>query len=287
MEVNPIQRGIDMDIQQRDFLAEGRVSHVYRLKDGRVLKVAHPTVPDEKVEDEYRRCRIVTEAGVRSPRALDLVDVDGRRGIVFEWAGRIDLLNAKLENPLNVGSGGRFMAKVHLEFLGCEAEQLPDIKEETMRMSRLLPDGAIQPDQFSILEKYLAGLPDGKNICHMDFHPGNIILDTGGYEAYQVIDWAEAVKGPPEADIAMTSLILSMAETSPGTGLLLRLLIPVFRKMFERYYRNAVLTSHATATEERIAEWALAVAIFRMYMWNLESEYRFLTDLIQKELEKV
>jgi hypothetical protein len=276
-----------MNTRQMDFLAEGRVSNVYRLQDGSVLKLPHPTVPDEKVEDEYRRCRIVTEAGVRSPRALDLVDVEGRRGIVFEWAGKIDLLNAKLENPLNVASGGRFMAKVHLEFLGCEAEQLPDIKEETMRMSRQLPDGTIRPDQYPILEKCLAGLPDGKNICHMDFHPGNIMLDGGGYEPYQVIDWSEAVKGAPEADIAMTSLILSMAETSPGTGLLLRLLIPVFRKMFERYYRSAVLASHDTATEERVAGWTLAAAIFRMYMWNLESEYQFLTDLIQKELQQV
>ena len=72
----------------------------------------------------------------------------------------------------------------------------------------------------------------------MDFHPSNILLDSKGYEPYQVIDWAEAVKGPREADIAMTSLILSMAEESPGTNLLLRILIPIFRKMFERILQN-------------------------------------------------
>ena len=154
-------------------------------------------------------------------------------------------------------------------------------------MSRLLPEGTIRPNQYSKLEEYLSRLPDGNNICHMDFHPNNILLESAAYEPYQVIDWAEAVKGPREADIAMTSLILSMAEESPGTNLLLRILIPIFRKMFERYYRSAVLTSPNAVTEEDVEKWTLAVAIFRMCMWNLESEYRVLADIIQKELETV
>jgi len=278
---------MDMNSRDMEFIAEGRVSHVYLLKDKRVLKLLHDTVPGEKVEDEYRRCQLVRKAGVRSPRALDLVDVDGRRGIIFEWAGKTDLMNAKLQNPLNVGTGARFMAKVQLEYLDHNAEELPDIKEEALRMSRLLPEGTIRPDQYSKLEAYLSRLPDGNNICHMDFHPNNILLESRAYEPYQVIDWAEAVKGAREADIAMTSLILSMAEESPGTNLLLRILIPIFRKLFERYYRSAVLTSPDAVTEEHVEKWTLAVAIFRMGMWSLESEYRVLADLIQKELEAV
>lgn len=276
-----------MDIQDMEFIAEGRVSHVYLLKDKRVLKLLKDTVPDEKVDDEYRRCQTVLDAGVKSPRALDLVEVDGRRGIIFEWAGKTDLMNAKLQNPLNVGTSARFMAKVQIEYLEREADKLPDIKEEALRMSRLLPEGTIRPDQYSKLEEYLSGLPDGKNICHMDFHPNNILLDSKNYEPYQVIDWAEAVKGPSEADIAMTSLILSMAEESPGTNLLLRILIPIFRKMFERNYRTAILTSPNAVTEKGIERWTLAVAIFRMCMWNLESEYSPLADIIQKKLKAV
>jgi len=57
--------------------------------------------------------------------------------------------------------------------------------------------------------------------------------------------------------------------------------------LFERYYRSAVLTSPDAVTEEHIEKWTLAVAIFRMGMWSLESEYRVLADLIQKELEAV
>jgi Ser/Thr protein kinase RdoA (MazF antagonist) len=229
--------------------------------------------------------KIVAEAGVRTPRALAVVEVEGRRGIVFEWAGDADLMNAKLQNPLNVASSARFMAEVQREYLRCEAPELPDIKQEAIRMSRELPEGTVRPEQLPKLERYLSRLPDGDQVCHMDFHPGNVLLESGHYDAYQVIDWAEAVKGAPEADVAMTSLILSMAEEAPGTNLLLRVLIPMFRRMFERHYKADVLKSFDAMTAERVSDWTLVAAIFRMHMWKLESEYRFLADLIQKELQ--
>jgi len=94
-----------MNLQDWTPLAEGRVSNVYISKDKHVLKLLHKTVPDEKVDDEFRRCQIITKAGVTSPRALEIVEVDGRRGIIFEWAGERDLMNAKLGNPLNLNSG--------------------------------------------------------------------------------------------------------------------------------------------------------------------------------------
>ena len=270
-----------------EFLAEGRMSHVYLLKDKRVLKLLHSTVPHEKVDDEFQRCQLVAEAGVRTPRALGVVEVEGRRGIVFEWAGDADLMNAKLQNPLSVASGARFMAEIQREYLRCEAPELPDIKAEALRMSQELPEGTIQPEQVAKIGRYLSRLPAGNHVCHMDFHPGNILLESGDYDAYQVIDWAEAVKGAPEADVAMTSLILSMAEEAPGTNLLLRVLIPMFRKMFERHYKADVLKSFDAMTAERVADWTLAVAIFRMHMWKIESEYPFLAELIQKELRAI
>ena len=243
----------------------------------------HKTVPDEKVDDEFRRCQIITKAGVTSPRALEIVEVDGRRGIIFEWAGARDLMNAKLGNPLNLNSGSEFMSKVHQEFLNREAPELPDIKKEALRMSRLLPEGTIRPEQFEILQRYLDRLPSGNNICHMDFHPGNIMLTNGYNDGYQVIDWSEAVKGVPAADIAKTSLILSMAETAPGTSILLQIIIPIFRKAFEKHYR-AHVTSHMKITEESLRDWMLVAGIFRLAAWNIEVEREFLTGLIQEKL---
>ena len=272
-----------MNLQDWTPLAEGRVSHVYVAKDKKVLKLLHKTVPDWKVDDEFRRCQIITKAGVPSPRALEVVEVDGRRGIIFEWAGESDLMKAKLGNPFNLNSGAQFMSTVHQDLLKREAPELPDLKREALRLSRLLPEGTILPGQFEILDRYLDQLPSSNTICHMDFQPGNIMLNENGY---QVIDWSEAVRGVPVADIALTSLILAMAETSPGTSLLLRIIIPIFRKAFEKRYRTHV-TSQMGITSESLQDWMLVAGIFRLATWNIEVERPFLTGLIRGKLNEL
>lgn len=276
-----------MNMQDLTPLAEGRLSLVYTLKDGRVLKLLHKTVPDSKVDDEFRRCQIVFKAGVPSPRALEIVEVEGRRGIIFEWAGESDLMKAKLGNPLNLNSGAQFMSTVHQDILRRAAPDLPDLKHEALRLVRLLPEGTILPGQFEVFQRYVDSLPASNTICHMDFQPGNIMLTKEGYKGgYQVIDWSEAVKGTPAADIALTCLILAMAETSPGTSLLLRIIIPIFRKAFEKRYR-AHVTSHMGITGESLEDWMLLAGIFRLATWNIEYERKFLTELIQTKLKEL
>jgi hypothetical protein len=105
-------------------------------------------------------------------------------------------------------------------------------------------------------------------------------------DSYQVIDWSEAVRGVPVADIAMTSLMLSMAETAPGTSLLLRIIIPIFRKAFEKRYRTHV-TSHMGITDQDLQNWMLVAGIFRLATWNIDVERDFLTGLIQDRLQKL
>lgn len=272
-----------MNMQDLTPLAEGRLSLVYKLKDGRVLKLLHNTVPSSKVDDEFRRCQIISRAGVPAPRALEIVEVEGKRGIIFEWAGEVDLMKAKLGNPLNVNSGAQFMSTVHQDILKREAPELPDLKEEALRMSRLLPAGVLKPGQSEVLQLYLNRLPSANTICHMDFQPGNIMLNKTGP---QVIDWSEAVRGVPAADIALTSLILSAAETAPGTDLLRRIIIPIFRKAFEKRYRMHI-TYHMGISGESLGDWMLVAAIFRLVTWQIEFEREMLIGLIQAKLKEL
>ena len=83
----------------------------------------------------------------------------------------------------------------------------------------------------------------------------------------------------------MTSLILSMAEEAPGTNLLLRILIPIFRKQFERHYKAEVLRALVATNHDRVSEWTLPAAMMRMHIWKLDSEYPFLRKLIQREIQ--
>lgn len=55
----------------------------------------------------------------------------------------------------------------------------------------------------------LERLPDGDRVCHGDFHPGNILMTSGGPI---VIDWTDASCGDPLSDVARTIVLLTSAQ---------------------------------------------------------------------------
>jgi len=76
-------------------------------------------------------------------------------------------------------------------------ERLHDDIRDTTQLVEELREKA-----FSMLE----ALPKGRNLCHGDYHPGNIIITKRGPV---VIDWMNACAGNPWADVARSSLILT------------------------------------------------------------------------------
>jgi Ser/Thr protein kinase RdoA (MazF antagonist) len=51
------------------------------------------------------------------------------------------------------------------------------------------------------------GQDAGQGVVHLDLHPGNVLLGPAGPV---VIDWRNAVEGPPELDLAVTALIMAL-----------------------------------------------------------------------------
>ncbi|MCA2221005.1 phosphotransferase [Nonomuraea aurantiaca] len=51
----------------------------------------------------------------------------------------------------------------------------------------------------------------GNNLLHLDLHPGNVLVTADGP---RVIDWANAGRGAPAADVACTWLIIAAAPVS-------------------------------------------------------------------------
>jgi aminoglycoside phosphotransferase (APT) family kinase protein len=51
-----------------------------------------------------------------------------------------------------------------------------------------------------------------QGIVHLDLHPGNVLLGPAGPV---VIDWCNAVAGPPELDVSVTALIIALIAADP------------------------------------------------------------------------
>jgi uncharacterized protein (TIGR02172 family) len=218
-------------------IGSGRTAALYGWGEGRVLKLYQPWISTrEFAEFEFSRARAVCEAGVVAPQVYEIVQVDGRFGLVYERIEGRNMLDDMLKRPWTLFRDARRMAEVHAAMHSAPSENaagLPDLHDRTAdRLHRctLLGDELKQK-----LLARLQALPRGKSVCHGDFHPLNILLSPRGPF---VIDWMDASIGSPVADVARTLLLFECGPRSLTgvTRWILAALTGSIRKVYLRRY---------------------------------------------------
>jgi aminoglycoside phosphotransferase (APT) family kinase protein len=104
----------------------------------------------------------------------------------------------------------------------------------------------------------LGELPEDDRLCHGDFHPDNIIMSRRGPV---IIDWSDATKGNPAADVARTRLLISVG--APVEGRISGWLAKLARKRVLSLYTKLYL-ARSSISSESIEAWQLPVALTRM-----------------------
>jgi uncharacterized protein (TIGR02172 family) len=216
-------------LSSNKLIARGRTAEVYAWETGNVLKLYMDWCPPDWVDHEAKIARAVSEAGVPSPAYREIVEVDGRRGIVYERVDGPSLLDSITKNALKIQSHARTLAHVHLEMHRAEPVGLPS------RRGALEWDISNAPDLPEDLRPRILAeidsLPDGNKLCHGDFHPGNVLMTQRGPLA---IDWMTAGVWHPAGDVARTRLLLSVGR--PPANLVMRLMILAIRRLFYNTY---------------------------------------------------
>ena len=198
------------EISPDKLIARGRTADVYAWDDGQVLKLFQSWFGIEGVEHELKIARAVHSSGVKSPVVGELVQVQGRNGLIYERIVGESMLDLFQRKPWNLFTYARIFAGLHAQM----HERIFDADVPTQRQR--LQYKINQADALSVslknsLLKAMDSLPEGNRICHGDFHPDNLMIS--GKDA-TVIDWIDASRGNPLADVARTSIILRGAVES-------------------------------------------------------------------------
>jgi aminoglycoside phosphotransferase (APT) family kinase protein len=101
-----------------------------------------------------------------------------------------------------------------------------------------------EPQRRVLLER-LNRLPHGEALCHGDLHPLNVILAGDGPV---VIDWVDASAGNPLADVARTTVLVTLGELPPGFWA--RLFVAAFRRRFHAVYLRRYFAGQPEARSE-------------------------------------
>jgi aminoglycoside phosphotransferase (APT) family kinase protein len=185
-------------------LGTGARAEVYEWDD-HVIKLYR--APDGKTA-AFREAAIqaaVEELGLPVPAVRSVQQVNGRWGVVFDRVRGAPFAERMRDNPGKIPLYLEQLARLHLRIHSHLAAQFAGLKQRLA--SSIAAADLIDREQKTILLKGLAGMPDGDRLCHGDFHPLNILGDVA---QPVVIDWPDARRGDPAADVCRSYLLMRL-----------------------------------------------------------------------------
>lgn len=267
---------MSVQIAGHERIAEGREAEIFAWDEGRVLRLFRTARSAQVLERECAAMRAVREAMPLVPEVFDLVEVEGRPGIVMERVDGPDQITLLGSKPWQVYSAGTALGKVHAAINGVAAPSSLETLHERLRRIAARPE--VPEGARTRLLALLDALPGGDRLCHGDFHPGNILMSSRGPV---VIDWPNVTAGDPAADFARTDLLLTMGEPPPGTPSLVRYMQGIGRRIIRSAYRRAYLAERPT-DPALVARWRVVRAADRMIAEGIDSERERLVALLRE-----
>lgn len=256
-------------------LGEGREAEVVAWADGYVLKLFWPEYTRQDVEWEASLAQQVWLMGLSVPKVVDVLETDGRWGIVFDRIQGLSLTEIIQRDPKQLRLAAQILGAAQREIHSRPASQLPS---QRARFAQRIEASRLDPETQAALLAHLERLPQGSALCHGDFHPENLMITE---EQVFTIDWPNATCGNPVADVARTSLLIlhsTLPLDLPARQELLRK-----RRLFHRLYLERYFAQSWYDPAE-LKAWMPVVAAVRLRE-GIEEEEAKLMDIIQRQLQ--
>jgi thiamine kinase len=232
-------------------LATGGTAEIFALDTGRVLKLYWGGASPDAPEREAERARAAHAAGAPSPEVLDVLAAADRFGVIFEYVQGPPMLEVMTADPARAEDLVCELARLHASLHALSGTGLPPQREHLSRRIALSPlNHRLRVTVLAALSK----LPGGDALCHGDFHPGNVLLPATGPA---IIDWFDAVRGDPAADVARTLLLLQYAKAPADSTL--ESMRSDLTALYLHEYRQV-----RDVSSEALQAWALPVATARL-----------------------
>jgi aminoglycoside phosphotransferase (APT) family kinase protein len=185
-------------------LAAGNVAEVFEW-GSRALKLYRSPAAKRVIFGEAASHAAVEALGLPVPAVWSVERIGDRWGIVLDRVSQGSFAQRMRDDPTLVPRYldilARLQARVHahpaLEFGSLKLRLATNIAG-----TRLLAE----PQRRSLLRS-LANMPDGDRLCHGDFHPMNVLGDAA---QPMVIDWPDASRGDPAADVCRSYLLMKL-----------------------------------------------------------------------------
>ena len=215
--------------------------------------------------------------GLSTPKLVGALDVEGRQGILYERVEGPSMLEQSTSKPWLVFRLARQLADLHAEIHKHKGDGLPPLRP-SLRASIEQVD-SLPPNLKAGVLRLLETLPDGNVLCHLGFHPDQVLITATGPV---IIDWMTAQQGHPLADLARTCILFKVGQV-PYAGRTMRAIISLWRGFFYRTYVARYLEQHPAVAQAEVRTWMIPVAAARLNE-HIAGEQEPLLRIIQSYL---
>ena len=180
---------------------DGYTAVTYWTKDkDAMVKIYYEQIPTREVEKEKRYSVAAAKLGIPTPLSGDLLDIDGKTGIIFERIqNKVSFARAIANDPSRIEELAIRFAKLakKLHSTICDKTVFPNAKEsyvEYVKEFELFND-----EEKEQVIKFILDTPDADTCLHGDFHYGNAIITGEDEELF--IDMGDFSYGHPNFDL--------------------------------------------------------------------------------------
>lgn len=260
-------------------IAQGGQADIYELDKDKVIRVLRNKEDDENLKTEMSIMKSLKEKGKAVPNVYEYLKIEGRPSIIMERLYGDSMLAEIKKKPFNLLKQAENLAKLHIEVAG-SAEDLGMVSIND-RAAYLIPKAEMLDSELKkFVLDILTELPRGNDICHGDFHPGNIIISN---RQYYVIDWFGATSGDKLSDIAHTYLLLRNTPKIPGINNIQSFIIGCSCSIISRKYLSTGM-KYYSFDWNKFSKWMVVRAAERLF-YGMASEKVMLIKFI-KECKK-
>ena len=177
---------------------------VYRDGD-KCIKVFHEDFSKADVLNEALNLARVEETGLNIPKVFEVMTIDGRWAIVYEYIEGETLASLMEKNPEKKDEYLAQMVDIQLMIQSKRCPLLTKLKD---KMNRKISQANVDATTRYDLQTRLEGMPKHNKLCHGDFNPSNVVISSDGTP--YILDWSHVTQGNASADAARTYLLFCL-----------------------------------------------------------------------------
>lgn len=194
-----------MNLTLTEVLAERPNKTVYRDGDKTVKLFALGYKKSNVLNEALNHSRVEESTDLLIPKLLEVSTNGGRWALVTEYVEGESLQSLMSREPEREDEYLSNFVKLQMKVLG---QRVPLLSMLSDKCKRKLTEAQIDENVRYELMHRLDGFKRHTKLCHGDFNPANIIVDSKG--KYHIIDWAHASQGNASFDAANTYLIFML-----------------------------------------------------------------------------